>query len=112
MAELFENFVNNLDMSSMYKIALERSKWKAMKEGEEKGREIGLVKGFAEGEAKGREMGLAEGEAKGRKIGLSEGEESFAKLTRVLLAAGRLEDFEKAASDAEYRNKLYREIGL
>ena len=148
MAELFENFVNNLDMSSMYKIALERSKWKAMKEGEEKGREIGLVKGFAEGEAKGREMGLAEGEAKGRemglaegeakgremglaegeakgremglaegeakgrKIGLSEGEESFAKLTRVLLAAGRLEDLEKAASDAEYRNKLYREIGL
>ena len=45
-------------------------------------------------------------------MGLAEGEESFAKLTRVLLAAGRLEDLEKAASDAEYRNKLYREIGL
>lgn len=45
MAELFENFVNNLDMSSMYKIALERSKWKAMKEGEAKGREIGLAEG-------------------------------------------------------------------
>ncbi len=68
--------------------------------------------GLAEGEAKGREMGLAEGEAKGREMGLAEGEESFAKLTRVLLAAGRLEDLEKAASDAEYRNKLYREIGL
>ncbi len=120
MAELFENFVNNVDMSSLYKIALERSKWRATQEGEAKGREIGLAEGeakgreigLAEGEAKGREIGLAEGEAKGREEGQSQGEEYFAKLTRILLAAGRLKDLEKAASDAEYRNKLYHEIGL
>lgn len=93
MAELFENFVNNLDMSSMYKIALERSKWKAMKEGE----------------AKGREIGLAEGEARGLKIGLAEGEKSFAKLTHTLLVANRLDDLKRAISDVEYRNKLYQE---
>lgn len=96
MAELFENFVNDVDMSSLYKIALERSKWKAMKEGEAKGREIG----FAQGEVKGREAGFAEGEGR------------FAELTRLLIDAGRLSDLEKAASDAAYRNKLYQETGL
>lgn len=39
MAELFENFVNDIDMSSLYKIALERKSWKAMKEGEAIGEE-------------------------------------------------------------------------
>lgn len=96
MAELFENFVNDIDMSSLYKIALERRSWKAMKEGEAKGRE----KGLAEGEAKGREKGLAEGEAR------------FAELTRLLLKTGRLEDLAKAASDAEYRNELYQKNAL
>ena len=71
-------------MSSLYKIALERVKWRAMKAGE----------------------------AKGREIGLAEGEEHFAELTRLLLAAGRLDDLEKAVSNAEYRNKLYQENGL
>lgn len=108
MAELFENFVNDVDMSSLYKIALERGKWKAEQAGEKKGREIGL----AEGERKGREAGLAEGERKGREAGLAEGELHFAELTRLLLEAGRLDDLARAASDAEYRKKLYRENGL
>lgn len=82
--EDYENFVNDVDMSSLYKIALERSKWKAMKEGEVRGREAG----FAEGEGR------------------------FAELTRLLIDAGRLSDLEKAASDAAYRNKLYQETGL
>ena len=81
MAELFENFVNDVDMSSLYKIALERSKWKAMKAGE----------------------------AKGREIGLAEGEKQFAELTRRLLEAGRLDDLAKAADDPSYRNQLYLE---
>lgn len=104
MAELFENFVNDVDMSSLYKIALERTKWRAMKAGEE----IGLAKG----EAKGREAGLAEGEAKGREAGLAQGEAHFAELTRLLLEASRLNDLAKAASDAEFRNDLYHEYGL
>ena len=124
MAELFENFVNDVDMSSLYKIALERAKWRAMKAGEAKGWEIGLAEGeakgreigLAEGKAKGREVGLAEGEAKGREVGLAEGEaqgeEHFAELTRLLLEANRLNDLAKAASDAGFRNDLYHEYGL
>ena len=124
MAELFENFVNDIDMSSLYKIALERGKWKAEKEGEKRGLEIGMAKGLAEGEAKGfaqgEAKGFAQGEAKGREKGLAEGEakgklkgeKHFAELTRLLLKDGRLGDLEKAASDADYRNKLYQENGL
>lgn len=96
MAELFDNFVNDVDMSSLYKIALERVKWRAMKAGEEQG--------LAEAVAQGLEKGLVEGEAKG--------EAHFAELTRLLLEAGRLDDLAKAASDAEYRNKLYKEAGI
>ena len=120
MAELFENFVNDVDMSSLYKIALERGKWKAEQAGEKKGREIGLAEGekrgreagLAEGEKRGREAGLVEGEKRGHEAGLAEGELHFAELTRLLLEAGRLDDLARAASDAEYRKKLYRENGL
>lgn len=104
MAELFENFVNTVDMSSLYKIALERSRWKAMTEGEAKGRE----KGLAEGEAKGREKGLAEGEAKGEIKGM----ERVNRLIQLLMAENRLEDLRRSAEDVSYRERLFQEFGI
>lgn len=104
MAELFENFVNTVDMSSLYKIALERSRWKAMTEGEAKGRE----KGLTEGEAKGREKGLAEGEAKGEIKGM----ERVNRLIQLLMAENRLEDLRRSAEDVSYRERLFQEFGI
>ena len=47
-------------------------------------------------------------EAKGEK----KGEKRFADLLQKLLAANRTEDIAKIASDARYRNKLYKEFQI
>ena len=39
-------------------------------------------------------------------------EERAARLTRLLQQAGRENDLFRAAQDAEYREKLYREFGI
>ena len=41
-----------------------------------------------------------------------EGEDRFACLTDKLLKEGRTQDLRRAASDKEYRDQLYRELGL
>lgn len=58
-----------------------------------------------------REIALEEGRAEGR----AEGEArlaSFTKLMQNLLEAGKVEDAKKAATDVEYRKKLFEEYGL
>ncbi len=44
--------------------------------------------------------------------GIEQGETAFAELVKKLLAAGRVQDVEKASSDAEYRHALYQEFGI
>ena len=56
----------------------------------------------------GYNNGFAEGEVKGR----AEGENKLGALFRALEEAGRKDDAFKAASDAEYRQKLYEEFGI
>ncbi|MGN0945034.1 MAG: hypothetical protein ACI4N8_00905 [Megasphaera sp.] len=63
---------------------------------------------FEEGEAKGRAEGRKEGEAKGRK----EGEERLGMLMSLLLKENRQDDVAKAASDADFREKLFKEYGI
>ena len=41
-----------------------------------------------------------------------EGEDRFADLTDKLLQEGRTQELHRAASDKEYRDQLYRELGL
>ncbi|MBO4289890.1 MAG: hypothetical protein J5865_07315 [Lachnospiraceae bacterium] len=53
---------------------------------------------------KAREEGLAEG--------LKEGESRFAALVRIMMKDLREEDLLQAASDPEYRQKLYKEYGI
>ena len=66
--------------------------------------EEGKAEGRKEGEAKGRK----EGEAKGRK----EGEERLGMLMSLLLKENRHDDVAKAASDADFREKLFKEYGI
>lgn len=59
---------------------------------------------FEEGKAEGRK----EGEAKGRK----EGEEILGMLMSLLLKENRHDDVAKAASDADFCEKLFKEYGI
>ena len=85
-----------LDYNSDHRDAFEEGKAEGRKEGEAKGRK--------EGEAKGRK----EGQAKGRK----EGEERLGTLMSLLLKENRHDDVAKAASDADFREKLFKEYGI
>ena len=68
------------------------------------GEEHNLCKALTEWLADERKAGIEEGQ--------KEGENRFASLTSVLLAADRISDLTKAASDAVYRESLYREFAL
>lgn len=59
---------------------------------------------------KGREEGLAEGRAEGRAAGRAEGADQLGKLIAQLMDAGRFEDARRAATDAEYRERLLEEL--
>lgn len=59
---------------------------------------------FEEGKAEGRK----EGEAKGRK----EGEERIGMLMNLLFKETRYDDANKAAADADFREKLFKEYGI
>ncbi len=71
---------------------------------------------FEEGEAKGRAEGRKEGEAKGRKEGRTEGQEAADKrwsmLMQRLLGEQRYDDANKAAADAGFREKLFKEYNI
>ena len=70
--------------------------------------EEGKAEGRKEGEAKGRKEGEAQGRTKGRK----EGEERIGMLMSLLLKENRHDDVAKAASDADFREKLFKEYGI
>ncbi|MGN1145027.1 MAG: hypothetical protein ACI4R5_01150 [Acetatifactor sp.] len=53
-----------------------------------------------------------EGREEGREEGMVRGEKRFAELTHILMVSGRLADLDIAATDPEYRKKLYREFNL
>ena len=113
-----------LDYNSDHRDAFEEGKAEGRKEGEAKGRKEGEAKGRKEGEAKGRKEGEAkgrkegeakgrkEGEAQGRTKGRKEGEERLGMLMSLLLKENRHDDVAKAASDADFREKLFKEYGI
>lgn len=55
---------------------------------------------------------LEKGIERGIKKGIERGEEKFATLTTYLAQSNRTEDIVRAASDKEFRVKLYREFKL
>ena len=63
-------------------------------------------------EARGIEIGEARGIEIGEARGLEMGEEKLSKLLGALKEAGRMDDFDLAISDKEYRKKLYKEFGI
>lgn len=44
--------------------------------------------------------------------GLEQGIREMATLVKQLIESGRYEDLERAADDAEYRKKLYQDLGI
>ena len=76
------------------------------------GREEGLAEGHEKGLTEGHEKGLAEGRASGLAEGLELGEKRITALTQNLLSMKRYDDLERALSDLEYRETLYREFEL
>ena len=80
---------------------------KNTKAGEKKMSDIfELVK--EEGRAEGREEGRVEGREEGR----AEGEDKLAKLISKLIDQGRNGEIAKVTSDVEFRNSLYKELGI
>ena len=61
-----------------------------------------------EGYNEGRDKGYNEGRDKGYK----EGENRLGNLIMKLTSLGRMEDISKAASDSDYRQKLYQEFQI
>ena len=80
----------------------------AFEEGKAEGRREGEAKGRKEGEAKGRK----EGEAKGREEGQAIANERWGTLMQRLLNEQRYDDANKAAADADFREKLFKEYGI
>ena len=80
----------------------------AFEEGKAEGRREGEAKGRKEGEAKGRK----EGEAKGREEGQVIANERWGTLMQRLLNEQRYDDANKAAADADFREKLFKEYGI
>ena len=76
------------------------------------GYDDGVNKAEEKGRNEGRSEGRAEGMAEGRAEGRTEGENKLSTLFKALEKAGRKDDAFKAASDAEYRQKLYEEFGI
>lgn len=89
-----------LDYNSDHRDAFEEGKAEGCREGEAKGRK--------EGEAKGRK----EGEAKGREEGQAIADERWGTLMQRLLGEQRYDDANKAAADAGFRERLFKEYGI
>ena len=53
-----------------------------------------------------------EAEARGKAIGEARGENRLASLMQKLFALGRNDDAQRAASDQEFRNNLFREFNI
>ena len=67
---------------------------------------------FEEGKAEGRKEGEAKGRKEGQAKGRKEGEERLGMLMSLLLKENRHDDVAKAASDADFREKLFKEYGI
>ena len=75
-------------------------------------REEGRAEGRVEGRAEGRLEGRAEGRVEGRAEGRVEGEDRLARLMKLLFGQRRFEDAQRAATDAAFRDQLYREFQI
>ena len=92
MAELFENFVDDIGLIPKLKIAREKY----------------LNELRAEVRAEVRE----EVRVEVREEGIEIGEERLGRLTKALIEQKRLEDLKRSTYDPEYREELYREFHI
>ena len=74
--------------------------------------EEGKAEGRREGEAKGRKEGEAKGREEGRTEGQEEANKRWSMLMQRLFGEQRYDDANKAASDADFREKLFKEYEI
>lgn len=75
-------------------------------------RKIAADEAYAQGMEVGIAQGMENGIAQGMESGRKEGEALFGVLTNMLLNDSRTEELRKAATDEQYREKLYEEYGI
>ena len=56
------------------------------------------------------EASYSKGQAQGQVQGQAQGQDKVNSLNKILIAAKRFVDLEKAANDLEYQNKLMRDL--
>jgi len=106
--------IQNMDEATLDVVSVTLSLPAFITKGENKmeGEEHNLCKALKEWLADERNAGIEEGEKRGKRNGIREGETRFASLTSVLLAADRISDLARAASDEAFRESLYGEFAL
>ena len=70
----------------------------------ERGKEEGLRQGIARGKAEGRAEGLLQG--------MEKAEQAMSSLMQRLLAENRFNDLQRAVTDKNYREALYKEYNI
>ena len=102
--------IQNMDEATLDAVSVMLSLPALIIKGEDKmeGEEHNLCKALKEWLADERNAGIEEGERRGE----LKGETRFANLTSALLAANRISDLTKAASDEAFRESLYQEFVL
>ena len=70
------------------------------------------VRDYNQGMLEAREEGLQEGMEKGMEQGIEQGTEQLGKLIAALIASGRVDDAQKAATDKQTRDILYKEFHI
>ena len=84
----------------------------AFEEGEAKGRAEGRKEGEAKGRREGEAKGRKEGEAKGREEGIKAGQQKLCLLMSALFKENRYDDANRAVSDPDFCEKLFKEYGI
>ena len=82
------------------------------KESYSRGMEQGLSQGLSQGISRGLSQGISQGLSQGLSQGRAQGEAMVTRLIVCLLADGRMGDVERAATDEEARQELYRQYGI
>ena len=83
-----------------------------MLEAREEGLQEGMEKGIEQGMEKGLQEGMEKGLQEGMEKGIEQGTEQLGKLIAALIASGRGDEVQKAATDKQTRDILYKEFNI
>ena len=112
MAELFENFVDDIGLIPKLKIAREKYLNELRAEVRAEVREEVRAEVREEVRAEVHEEVRAEGRTEGRTEGIEIGQERLRRLTKTLIEQNRLKDLERSARDSKFMEEMFREFHI